>query len=62
MTNREKYIIKRDEYDLMMAIAEAQPCCPINVIGGDWIECENELPFGNCKECIQKWLNDESKD
>ena len=31
MTNREKYIIKRNAYDLMMTLAEAQPCCPINM-------------------------------
>jgi hypothetical protein len=61
MTNREKYFLKRDEYDTMMVIAEAQPYCPIDVIGGKWTECENELPFGNCKDCIQKWLNEEAK-
>lgn len=60
MTNRERYITKRNEYDLMMTIAETQPCCPIDVIGGDWIVCEKELPFGSCKDCIEKWLNEEA--
>ena len=63
MTNREKYITKRDEYDLLMTIRKniAVNACPIDIIGGDWVECENELPFGNCKDCIQKWLNEEAK-
>ncbi len=59
MTNRERYITKRNEYDLMMTIAETQTCCPIDVIGGSYVECENDLPFGSCKDCIQKWLNKE---
>lgn len=61
MTNREKYITKRNEYDLMMTIAETQPCCPIDVIGGECVECEKDLPFGHCKDCIQRWLNKEAK-
>lgn len=61
MTNREKYITKRDEYDLMMTIAEAYPnVCPIDAIGGNYVECENELPFGKCADCIQQWLNEEA--
>lgn len=67
MTNREKYFLKRDEYDTMMTIAKV--VCPIWVITGkepkewdicvgmDWTEGED----GRCDECIQKWLNSEAE-
>lgn len=61
MTNRERYITKRNEYDLMMTIANSQPYCPIDIISGEIVDCENDLPFGDCKDCIQKWLNEESE-
>lgn len=63
MTNREKYITKRNEYDMMMKIWETG-ACPIRVIGG-----ESCLPRHlvckafdeDCKGCIQKWLNEEAE-
>ena len=40
MTNREKYFLKRDEYDTMMAISfRMHKNCPIEVIGA---ESQNE--------------------
>lgn len=35
MTNREKYITKRDEYDLMMEIKNRTRECPIKAVSGD---------------------------
>lgn len=61
MTNREKFITKRNEYDLMMTINATQPFCPIEVIGVSRVKCECELPFGSCKDCIERWLNEEAK-
>lgn len=66
MKNREKYITKRNEYDLMMAIQHNAtdqtntfiPYCPISVITGNILEgCgKNE----SCEQCIQHWLNAEA--
>lgn len=62
MTNREKYIIKRNEYDLLMTIAETvdRDTCPIEVIGGDSCR-ETSLNCDDCSDCIQQWLNEEAK-
>lgn len=63
MTNREKYITKRDEYDLMMAIKaniEHGHHCPIKLISGqyDYSRCKKYRYV--CGQCIQKWLNEEA--
>lgn len=66
MTNREKYITKRDEYDLMMTIAEniqgLGTFCPITAIGGKRPPCKHVtqsfLMMRDCKTCIQRWLNE----
>ena len=61
MTNREKYITKRNEYDLMMTIREVG-ACPIRVVCGEsclprFLVCK---AFDeDCAGCIQKWLNEE---
>ena len=61
MTNREKFITKRDEYDLMMDLVFAY-ICPIKALSG------KKPPYQNCKGdeelcgiCIQRWLNEESE-
>ena len=71
MTNREKYITKRDEYDLMMAIAKniqgLGTFCPIKAISGKRPPCkckpdtQSSLILRDCETCVQDWLN-ESKD
>lgn len=60
MTNREKYITKRDEYDLMMAIKEKALRCPIIAVGGSTPKIYCDWYGYNCSECIQKWLNQEA--
>lgn len=71
MTNREKYITKRDEYDLMMTIAEniqgIGTFCPIKAIGGKRPPCkckpdtQSSLMMRDCETCCQNWLNEEAK-
>lgn len=70
MTNREKYITKRDEYDTMMEIGKVTEYCPIYAVVGDDIPYEmrkrlaekgcSEYSEAECSECIQKWLNQEA--
>lgn len=61
MTNREKYITKRDEYDLMM-MTMVKRGCPLTIVTGkfgDEIEqCKDCTE--DCAECIQRWLNEEA--
>lgn len=62
MTNRERYFLKRDEYDLMLQIGNETEQCPIFVVGGQ-ISCDKIDWFGygeKCSECIQSWLNKEA--
>ena len=69
MTNREKYFLKRDEYDTMMEIAKniqgLGTFCPIKAISGKRPPCKHVTPsflmIKDCKDCIQKWLNEEAK-
>ncbi|WP_294471498.1 hypothetical protein [uncultured Ruminococcus sp.] len=65
MTNREKYITKRNEYDLMITIYEAKNFwCPIQIVGGKKPKClrrrnASGYPYSDCRNCIQEWLNEE---
>ena len=71
MTNRERYITKRDEYDLMMTIAEniqeLGTFCPITAVGGKRPPCKCKhiaqcsLLMRDCESCCQNWLNEESE-
>lgn len=71
MTNREKYFLKRDEYDLMMTIAkniqELGTFCPITAIGGKRPPCKCKhiascsLMMRDCETCVQEFLNAEAK-
>ena len=66
-TNRHKYFLQRDEYDLMMTIAEniqgIGTFCPIKAISGKRPPCKHDTPsflmLRDCKTCIQTWLNEE---
>lgn len=70
MTNREKYFLKRDEYDTMMAIAEniqgLGTFCPIKAVSGKRPPCKHITQsftmMRDCETCVQTFLNDESKD
>ena len=72
MTNREKYITKRNEYDLMMTIAEniqgIGTFCPITAIGGKRPPCkckpdtQSSLMMRDCETCVQEFLNEEAEE
>ena len=71
MTNREHYITKRNEYDLMLTIADnisgIGTFCAIRAVCGRKRPCEytqskNGILMRNCRSCIQKWLNEESEE
>lgn len=61
MTNRERYITKRDEYDLMMTIQKTG--CPIWIVMGEtppcWDNCVEDED--RCGICVQRWLNEEAR-
>ena len=65
MTNRDKYITKRNEYDLMLSILKSD-ICPIYAVAGlkeKLVTCWDvavRKPEVTCEECIQKWLNKKS--
>lgn len=66
MKNRDRYILKVNEYDTLMKIQENiidGGCrCIIDALTGDIYlgESDKMCVLGTCKECIQKWLNEES--
>lgn len=67
MTNRERYITKRNEYDLMKAIEKNLPpdMCVIEVISGEHPDLKHGLCWyggwdSKCDDCIQKFLNEEA--
>lgn len=69
MRNRERYITHRNEFDLMMEIAEnlleKQTFCAIYAISGKRPKCMKKTldggTFYDCYHCIGKWLNEEAQ-
>lgn len=66
MTNRERYITKRNQYDLMLTIAEnisgIGTFCAIRAVSDIRKPCVmkyNGRMERDCKTCIQSWLNEE---
>lgn len=71
MKNRTKYIIQRNEYDLLVTMQhnlfDNGYICAIDVITGEINNCPAEMKgkvgreskLEVCKKCIQKWLNTE---
>lgn len=57
MTNRERYITKKSEYDLMLNIMHNTSGCPIEAIGAVPIDTHTCIHTPDCKSCIQNWLN-----
>lgn len=61
MKNRERYILRVNEYDLMMRINEnikKRPyTCPIYAVSGLLDRCCADYK-NNCSECVQHWLNE----
>lgn len=62
MKNRERYILKVNEYDLMMTINDnikKRPFpCPIYAVSGKLDRCCADFTY-ICKDCVQHWLNEE---
>jgi len=61
-TNRHKYFLQRDEYDIMAAISNNTSACAIDVVGGSMRDEHGVLrckKYKICEKCIQKWLNEE---
>lgn len=64
MTNRKKYFIYSNPYDIMMKIWETG-ACPIRVVGGEsclprYLVCK---AFDeDCSGCIQRWLNEKTEE
>lgn len=77
MTNREKYITKRNEYDMMIAIQDRldkqeDHCgwcevhrigCSIELISGSRPNREDCMyaTYDRCDSCIQRWLNEKNE-
>ena len=64
MKNRDRYILKANEYDLLIKIQAtmlSNNCCVIEALAG--IKCPNEkmCMLSTCEVCIQRFLNDESQ-
>jgi hypothetical protein len=66
MTNREKYILKRNEYDMLtgiqLAMAHGEKCVVDAIMRKQW-DCANYIKQDAevCSRCIQNWLNEEAK-
>lgn len=66
MKNRDKYILKKSEYDMLIAMQAAFGSglcqCVIEALTGKEYPCPDDkvCMLDTCKECIQKWLNAET--
>jgi hypothetical protein len=66
MTNREKYILQRNEYDMLtgiqLAMAHGEKCVVDAIMRKQW-DCTNYIKQDTevCSRCIQNWLNEEAK-
>ena len=62
MKNRDRYILKVNEYDMLIKIQAtmlSHNCCVIEALAG--INCKHEkvCALDTCKECLRAWLNKE---
>jgi hypothetical protein len=72
MTNREKYIVKRNEHDMLMHIYDRTRgnLCPLYIISDmttveHSARCHRYRDMSDdrrcgCAECVQDWLNKEA--
>ena len=67
MKNRDRYILKVNEYDLatrlQAAFGSGLCFCVIEALMGKDYPCPDDkvCMLETCKACIQKWLNEESR-
>ena len=71
MKNRDRYILKRAEIDMLREIQQHLlknncDCCVLDAITGKPIRCpinhfyvKEQLTIEICEPCIRKWLNEE---
>ncbi len=63
MKNRDRYILKVNEYDLMMNILKNinhGTHCPIKAVSGEYNYNDCLKHSYQCWECVQAWLNKEA--
>ena len=66
MKNRDKYILQRNEYDMLCdlqaAISSGRCQCVLEALTGKDYPCPEDkcCMLSTCMECIQKWLNEEA--
>jgi len=63
MKNRERYILRQNEYDLLVKIQAVMAGCVLEALTGKDYPCPDDkvCMLSTCMECIQKWLNEESE-
>ena len=65
MTNRQRYLLNANEYDLLVMIQEycsnSDADCVIDAImsKNGKVDKMKQCDEAGCEECIQKWLNEE---
>lgn len=65
MKNRDRYILHRNEYDLMLDIEKNTGICPIRAVAGishdeKFMRC-CRYAYDGCEGCVGEWLNEEGK-
>lgn len=66
MKNRDKYILQRNEYDMLIglqvALSSGMCQCAIEALTGREYSCVEDkcCMLSTCEECIQRWLNEEA--
>lgn len=63
MTNRERYILRVNEYDMLVKIQAVMAGCVIEALTAKEYKCPDDkvCMLSTCEECIQKFLNEESR-
>ena len=62
MKNRERYIHRVCEYDMLCKIQATMldyNCCVIAALSGEGCPHEKMCMLDTCRECLQEWLNKE---
>ena len=64
MKNRDRYILKRNEYDMLCDIQLGLlhgECCVLDALSAKVHVCplneDDDDPYKRCCKCLQSWLN-----
>lgn len=63
MKNRDQYILKRNEHDMLIKIQAtmlSHDCCVIDALTGVNSPCDKCCMLSTCEACIREWLNEEN--